>query len=268
MFDPLTVSLILLAAIIVGCLVVSIVTGNYSQVDRLWSITPPLYVGVFAAAASFSDIRLDIMFALTLAWGTRLTWNFARKGGYKRGHEDYRWPALREKLKPWQFQAMNATFIAPYQNALLFAIALPAYPAWLARGTDLGWVDGLATALFVLLLAGETIADQQQWNFQTDKYARKDRGEKVEAEFLTTGLFRYSRHPNFFCEMSIWWSFYLFSVATTGDWVNPYVIGTALLTLLFQGSTPFTEKITLAKYPEYAEYQKRTSRLIPLPPRG
>lgn len=266
--DPFVLSLLALTAVVVGCWLLSVITGNYSQVDRMWSIAPPIYVGVFAGAAEFGDLRLNLMLGLTVAWGARLTWNFARKGGYTRGHEDYRWPVLRNKLPGPLFQIFNVLFIAGYQNALLWMLALPAGRAWQARGTPLGVMDAVAAVLFGLFLVGETVADQQQWVFQTDKWARKGRGELVQQEFLTSGLFRYSRHPNFFCEQAVWWAFYGFAVAATGRWLDATIIGAVLLTLLFQGSTPFTERITLGKYPEYADYQRRTSRLLPLPPRG
>jgi len=88
--------------------------------------------------------------------------------------------------------------------------------------------------------------------------------------FLSHGVFRYSRHPNFFGEMGIWWFVYLFSVAATYpihiQWINPTIIGTVLLTLLFQGSTPLTEYLSSSKYPAYKQYQKTTSRLIPFFP--
>ena len=74
--------------------------------------------------------------------------------------------------------------------------------------------------------------------------------------FLTRGLFAYSRHPNFFAEQSMWWAFYLVAVAAKGGpaagqdaWLQPVLVGPVLLSLLFQGSTPFTEDITLRKYP-------------------
>ena len=74
--------------------------------------------------------------------------------------------------------------------------------------------------------------------------------------FLTQGLFAYSRHPNFFAEQSMWWAFYLFAVAAKGGldagrdaWLQPVLVGPVLLSLLFQGSTPFTEDITVSKYP-------------------
>ena len=81
--------------------------------------------------------------------------------------------------------------------------------------------------------------------------------------FRTTGLFALARHPNFAAEQAIWCAFYLFGVAATGQWLNWSVIGAVLLILLFQGSTQFTEKISLGKYPEYAEYRRRVPRFIP-----
>jgi steroid 5-alpha reductase family enzyme len=261
--EPLTIALVLCVLLAAACWLISVVTGNYSQVDRLWSIAPPIYACHFAAWAQPADPRLTIMALLAVLWGVRLTYNFARKGGYRRGGEDYRWPELQRLLGPIVFQVFNATFIAPFQNLLLLLIALPAYVAWQARGTPLGALDYCATVAFLLFLVCETAADQQQWRFQNEKRARKARGRAVESEFLTTGLFRYSRHPNFFCEQAMWWTFYLFSVAASGRWLNWSITGAVLLTLLFQGSTRFTELLTLRKYPAYRSYQRTTSRLLP-----
>ena len=107
------------------------------------------------------------------------------------------------------------------------------------------------------------MADEQQWRFQSDKRTRQARGETVEPGFVTTGLFRYSRHPNFFCEQAIWWSLYLFAVAASGRWLNAALVGPVALTALFQGSTNLTEQLSARKYPAYTDYRKRTSRLIP-----
>ena len=266
--SPLQIAEIGCALLAALCWVTSVVTGNCSQVDRLWSLAPPLYVGWFAGCAGFRDLRLDVMAGLTALWGARLTYNFARKGGYRAGSEDYRWPVLRKRLGPVRFQIFNATFIASYQNLLLFLIALPAWVAFERRATPFGALDVVATAGFLFFLDGATIADQQQWRFQADKQARKSRGERVGDEFLTRGLFAWSRHPNFFCEQAMWWTLYLFSVAAGAGWLNPTIAGAGLLTLLFQGSTTFTERLSREKYPSYADYQRTTSRLLPLPPRG
>ena len=133
----------------------------------------------------------------------------------------------------------------------------------------------LSIALSVLLLsaaptgwAAETLADQQQWEFHLQKAAAREAGEPLTPPFLTTGLFRYSRHPNYFCEISLWWVIYAFSVSAGAPLWNVTILGAVVLTLLFQGSTQMTEQITLSKYPAYADYQRRTSRLIPMPPRA
>jgi steroid 5-alpha reductase family enzyme len=264
--DPLLLAVWMCALLAALCWLVSVLTGNYSQVDRLWSLAPPLYAWHFAARAGFADTRLNLIALLVVLWGARLTYNFARKGGYRWDAEDYRWPELRQRLGPVWFQLLNATFVAPYQNLLLLLIVLPAYVAWQARETPLNVIDAAAAFAFVVFLLGETVADQQQWRFQCDKQARKAVGERIEAEFLTAGLFRYSRHPNFFCEQAMWWTIYVFSIAASGRWLNWSIAGAILLTLLFQGSTQFTEQLTLRKYPAYRAYQRTTSRLIPWSP--
>jgi steroid 5-alpha reductase family enzyme len=261
--DPLTVALVVCALLATACWVLSIATDNYSQGDRLWSIAPPFYALLFAGWSGFAIPRVNLMAALAVLWGARLTWNFARKGGYRPGGEDHRWPEVRRALGPIGFQVLNLTFIAPFQNLLLLLLALPAYAAWRVGPRPLGWLDLVAAAAFALFWLGEAVADQQQWRFQTAKRAA---GAAATAGFLSSGLFRYSRHPNFFCEIAMWWCFYLFAVAATGTWLDPSIAGAALLTLLFQGSTHLTERITLGKYPRYAQYQRTTSRLVPWRP--
>jgi len=251
------------AVVAFACWLLSVLTREYSWVDRLWSVVPPLYVAWFAYQDGFSNTRLVVMTVLATLWGARLTYNFARKGGYAAGGEDYRWAELRKRMSPAQYQAFNFFFIAGFQQALLFALTLPAWVALMHSTTPFGVTDLMLTLLFLLLLAGETVADEQQWRFHQDKQARRARGEVIDAPFLTTGLFRYSRHPNFFCEQAQWWVFYGFGVVASGEWLHWTVLGAAVLTALFHGSTRFTEELSLAKYPSYAQYQARVSRLVP-----
>ena len=266
--DTLAVPISICVAVAAACWLLSLLTGEYSWVDRLWSILPVVYVGWFAWAAGANDSRLNLMAVLVAAWGARLTFNFARKGGYARGGEDYRWAELRRRISPALFQVFNLAFVCVIQNALLLAIALPAWIAFRYAGRPLGALDAVAATLVSLFIVGETIADEQQWRFQSDKRTRLARGEAVEPGFVTTGLFRYSRHPNFFCEQAIWWSLYLFAVAVSGRWINAALIGPLALTALFQGSTSLTEQLSARRYPAYADYQQRTSRLIPWWPAG
>lgn len=258
--EPLALSFWIFIGFSAAAWLLSVVTREYSWTDRVWSIAPVVYAWVFAAAAP-SNTRLVLMAVLVTLWGARLTFNFARKGGFARGGEDYRWKVLQARMKPWQYQIFNFFFIAFYQNLIVFAIVLPAYTAW-QHDTALGPADIAATVLFLAFLIGETVADQQQWNF----HQRKAAGQAT-TRFLTTGLFRFSRHPNFFCEQAQWVLYYSLGAIAAGSVFQWTGIGVVLLILLFLGSYRFTESITLSKYPEYAEYQRTTSAQIPWFPR-
>jgi steroid 5-alpha reductase family enzyme len=245
----------------------SIVTRDYSWVDRSWSILPVFYVACFAIAARLADPRLDVMAILVLLWGARLTYNFARKGGYS-GVEDYRWEVLRSRMSPLQFQLFNVGFIVIYQNLLLVLISLPALTAYQHRSHSLGALFALVAALFVAATVGETIADQQQWDFQVAKKATLEHGAAPTALFCETGMFRYSRHPAYFFELAQWWLVFLMGAVTASSILQWTVLGAALLTALFVGSTRFTESISLSRYPDYATYQQRTSAIVPWPPKA
>jgi steroid 5-alpha reductase family enzyme len=223
---------------------------------------PAVYLWVFAGWAGLHNVRLNVMAAVVTIWGARLTFNLARKGGYS-GAEDYRWPILRSRMKAWQFQLFNFFFIVLYQNLILVIISLPAYTAYEHRANPYGIVDALLAALFLSFTLGETIADNQQWAFQSSKRAQPVAGTTPPSQFLQSGLFRYSRHPNYFFELAQWWVLFFMGVVAARSLLQWTVIGAVLLTLLFIGSTSFTEKITLSRYPEYAEYQRRTSPVIP-----
>ena len=247
--------------------VASLVSGDTSWVDRMWSLLPETYVIVFAATSHWTNARLDVLALLTTLWGVRLTFNFARKGGY-RGVEDYRWAVLRASMSRARFQVFNLGFIVLYQNALLVLIAFPAWTLAHHPSHTLSATDIALTTLFVGFLVGETIADQEQWTFHVDKHAREARGERVTPGFCRTGLFRYSRHPNYFFEIAQWWVVFAFAalVAHGSEWLCG--LGALLLTGLFVGSTRFTERISASKYPQYASYQREVSAVVPWFPRA
>jgi steroid 5-alpha reductase family enzyme len=256
----LVISLWVLAGICFVTWLLSVITKDTSWVDRIWSVIPVVYLWVFAASVGFSDARVNVLAIVVTLWGARLTFNFARKGGYQPGGEDYRWEVLRQGMSPAQYQLFNIFFIVIYQNIILWLITLPAWAVAQNRGEFTIW-DLLLTLLFLGLLTMETVADQQQWNFYQRKHAAIAAGKAPESNFLTKGLFSVSRHPNFFAEQSQWWVVFLFAVAAGAQlWT---VIGAALLSILFIGSTRFTEGISVSKYPEYREYQRRVSAVIP-----
>ncbi|GGM57238.1 DUF1295 domain-containing protein [Microbacterium saperdae] len=272
--DALLIVIIVAAIASIGCWALSLITRDTSWVDRAWSIVPVVYVWIFVAGAfahGDGSARVVLMGVLATAWGARLTFNFARKGGYS-GVEDYRWAILRARMRPWQFQIFNVLFIIGYQMTLLVLITLPAAVAAQHPSGLTAW-DIVFALVFLAFLAGETVADQQQWAFHQRK---KRAGGTLSPGFATTGLFRFSRHPNFFFEQAQWWACYAIGATAAvvsggglvGGALNGSIVGAVLLTGLFIGSTIFTESITASKYPAYADYRRTTSMLVPWPPRA
>ena len=242
--------------------IASLVTGDTSWVDRSWSIVPVVYLWMFAAYAHLTNARLDVMAGLVTVWGVRLTFNFARKGGYS-GVEDYRWEVLRSRMSRWQFQLFNLFFIVLYQNLLLVLIVLPALTAYDNRSTAFGPLDAVLAMLFLGCTIGETVADQQQWEFQSWKRREIEAGLSPSPRFVQTGMFRFSRHPNFFFEQAQWWILCFIGTVAAGSVLQWTVAGPLLLTLLFVGSTSFTEQISVSRYPEYEQFQRTTSAIVP-----
>lgn len=253
------------------CFLISSATDNYSQVDKLWSIMPIVYGWVAYAYAP--DTRILLMALLITLWGVRLTYNFSRRGGYSwrfwTGEEDYRWAILRAKPEfqaPWKWFLFNFFFISFYQMGLIWLMTVPIIKA-AGGGPASGW-DYLLFALGIGFVLFETIADQQQWNFQNEKHRRKKEGTpagtRYEKGFIHDGLWGLVRHPNYFAEQAVWVVVYLFSVSATGTWINWSIAGILLLIVLFKGSSDFSEEITASKYPAYTEYRKRVPRYFPL----
>jgi len=261
-----------LIIVAIGCLVISELTRNYSQVDKLWSLVPIIYSWITMAA--FPSVRLYIMAALVTMWGLRLSYNFYRKGGYNiipwKGEEDYRWKVLRENplLKGrFRFGLFNLFFISFYQNALIFLISTPLLLAALNDGNTMNIIDLVAATVMFTFIVLESIADNQLFRFQGEKKGlRKGNpiyGKSLEKGFMSEGFWRHVRHPNFTSEQAIWASFYFFSVAASGKWLNFTIAGPLLLILLFIGSSAMTESISSGKYPEYKTYKKEVPKFIP-----
>ena len=207
-------------------------------------------------------------------WGARLTFYFARRGAYTwrfwAGEEDYRWEELRKRPgfnNNFIWAIFNFFFISAYQNVLIFLFTAPILSV-LASGanTSLNGIDYLLGLLMLAAVTIEFVADQQQYNFQTEKHRRIKAGEPLgdyEKGFISTGLWGIVRHPNYAMEQSIWIIFYLFSVNATGQWINWTIGGCVLLVILFKGSSDFSEELSANKYAAYKDYQKQVPRFIP-----
>ena len=258
------------------CFVIGEITGNNSQMDKLWSILPVVYTWVIAVNGGMST-RLVVMAILATLWGIRLTFNFARKGAYKlkfwEGTEDYRWSVVRNGApfngKRLGWMLFDLLFISIYQNALILMTTFPALVS-MNSTVPFGITDIVATVLMAGCILYETVADEQQWAFQTKKWKMINSGMKLEdlpvpynKGFNTTGLWGISRHPNYLAEQSIWACFYIFSIGAGVGIINWSIIGALLLIVLFIGSSALAEEISGGKYPEYAKYCEKVSKFFP-----
>lgn len=212
----------------------------------------------------------------------RLTFNYWRKGGYSIGSEDYRWQIVRSKVNnSFLFMIFNFSFIALAQSLLLLAITAPTYAFVImaySKGPETFGLPDLAfsrAAFFFIII--EYFADQQQWNFQNAKReyqktarvpeAFKDQytPEDLERGFVVSGLWSWSRHPNFVAEQAVWLTMYVWCCYRTETYVSWLGLGVLGYMAIFQGSTRLTETISASKYPEYSEYQARVGRFLPRP---
>jgi steroid 5-alpha reductase family enzyme len=268
--EPLFVVAALTASMAAASFAFGLITGDDSWVDRLWSIAPVLFAWLFALRGSGSLASFAACAAVTI-WGARLTYNFARRGGYA-GTEDYRWSILRSRIaNPVAWQAFNALFICAFQ---LGVIALFSTPLWrVAEAEDPSQALPFAALLLLAIafVAIEAGADSQRRAFHERKAEAAASGaagdEEVERGFVSSGLFRLSRHPNYFGELGFWWSVFAMGCVSGGSIAHWTIIGPLALCAVFAGSTTFTESITASKYPAYDEYRRRTSAIIPWFPR-
>ncbi len=273
--ETLSILVIITSISAIYCFVVGELTRNNSQMDKLWSILPEVYLWVMAAKSGMNP-RIVLMAILATIWGIRLTYNFALKGAYKirfwEGEEDYRWAFLRSKpffQARWKWALFNLFFISIYQNLLVLIITFPALVS-MDSTKPLNAIDIVATVMLLVFLTIEFVADRQQWAFHQEKKRLLSSGKKLEEiglpysrGFNTTGLWNHSRHPNYLGEQGVWVSFYIFSIASGIGAFNWSIIGALLLVALFMGSSTFGEEISSSKYPEYKKYQKAVPRFFP-----
>ena len=149
---------------------------------------------------------------------------------------------------------------------LIFLFSLPILAAWQGENSSLNIYDIVIAILMLTFIITESIADNQQFKFQSNKYKKIDSDETLTGDykrgFLSNGLWSVSRHPNFVSEQLIWVTFYLFSISSTGVYLNWSIIGCVLLIILFYNSSNYTESISEKKYPDYKQYKKKVSMFL------
>jgi steroid 5-alpha reductase family enzyme len=233
---------------------------NSSFYDAYWSVVPIAIVLYWISLAedAVPALRLAAIGFVVCVWGVRLTWNWAR-GWSGLEHEDWRYVGFRE-VAPGFYWPISFVGIHFFPTVIVFAGLAALYPAVVFGGRALGPLDLVALAVGTAGIAFEWIADDQLRTFTT--------GPKRPGETLRTGLWRYSRHPNYLGEILVWWSLFLFGWAADPDWAKLGVLAPLAMTGMFLVvSIPLIEKRALTRRTDYPRVIAETSMLIPLPPR-
>lgn len=229
---------------------------NSSFYDAYWSVIPPLivlYWALYHEAPLVEPARQGIVIILVWLWGIRLTANWA---GHWQGlqHEDWRYPPIKAKAGRWG-ALVDFTGIHLFPTLIVFAACLPLYAAVSLGDRSLNWLDAVAFVVTAGAITIELVADVQLHRFVA---------HKQPGDIMKTGLWRYSRHPNYFGEMSFWFGIMLFGLAAYPQgwwWIMPGAIAMAVMFLTV--SIPLMDERSLERRQEYADHMAKVSALVP-----
>jgi len=196
------------------------------------------------------------MTGLVCVWGLRLA---GYLGWRNAGHgEDPRYVAMRRHWGP-RFPLISLATVFALQGVLMWIVSLPVQLAQLEPGGPLGVLDAVGVLLFAVGLTFESVGDWQLARFKADP--------SNAGQVMDRGLWRYTRHPNYFGDFCVWWGLYAIALATP---YGPYsIVGPIVMSVLLMrvSGVPMLERSIGKRRPGYAEYAKRTSAFFPRPPR-
>jgi steroid 5-alpha reductase family enzyme len=229
---------------------------NASMYDPYWSVAPLVLFVCFALDFRAFDIADALYIAVFAFWGARLTLNWVI-GWQGMHHQDWRYTMLRDQ-NPALWPLTNFFGINMMPTLIVFINLLPAYYSAQNSGQFSALTAvGAAVCLFAAIL--QIVSDGQMRLFRQNA---TNRGRN-----MTTGLWKFSRHPNYLGEVSFWWGIFIMMLGQTpAMWWT--IFAPVLMTLLFAFiSIPMMEKRLLATKPGYITYKKATSMLLLLPPK-
>ena len=227
----------------------SILFGNASVYDPYWSVQPPIILAAFAAGRDLTAFGILLLVVVSV-WAIRLTANWAYTFG-DLTHQDWRYTMLCEKTGAF-YPFVNFTGIHMVPTLVVYGCVLPAVYA-IREGLPLG----VPSVLFLCLSLGaatlQGIADVQMHTF------RKHR----DSAFISRGLWKYSRHPNYLGEILMWWGVALAVVSASPDAWYLSLGAVANTVLFFAVSIPMADRRQSRKE-GFADYKRRTRMLLPI----
>jgi steroid 5-alpha reductase family enzyme len=236
---------------------VSVRLRDASVIDVIWG---PAFVVVAIVSALSGDgagSRRWLLVVLTALWGLRLGYHIARRKLSEPG-EDKRYGAMRT-AHPDNFARWSLCWVFLVQGLLVLIVSLPLQVA-AQRPGGLSWALAPGLVLWAVGLTFEAVGDAQLRHFKADPANR--------GRVMDRGLWRYTRHPNYFGDACVWFGLWLLVLPAGGSWWT--VISPAVMTLLLVrvSGKGLLERDIGERRPDYADYVRRTSGFVPLPPRG
>lgn len=247
----------LCAVILYGSLwfIMSLMLRRNDVADIAWGIGFIVLALVAQLATSNGSSRANFLLALVIVWGVRLSLHIGIRNWGKA--EDSRYRKWREE---WGSNAAVRSYFQVFllQGILVVVVLLPATYVLAQQDSALTVLDAIGASIWLVGFVFEAVADLQLVRFKRDPGNR--------GRVITSGLWKYSRHPNYFGELTLWWGVWLIACSVPGGWTT--ILGPATITalILLVSGIPMLEK----KYegnPEFEFYRQRTSPFFPLPQR-
>ncbi|MDX1502976.1 MAG: DUF1295 domain-containing protein [Thermoanaerobaculia bacterium] len=234
---------------------VSLARRDASIADPAWGPGFVVVAWLYHLSVGGGGLRGALLALLVTAWGLRLALHLLARSHGK--GEDRRYTAMREAQSPgFAWKSLFTVFWL--QAALIWVVSAPLLAAQRAA-PELGWLDLAGGALWLVGVLFETVGDAQLARFRSDPGNR--------GRVLDTGLWRYTRHPNYFGDACVWWGIFLIAVSVPGaGWT---FFGPLLMTFLLlevSGVSLLESDLSKTK-PAYRDYQRRTSAFFPWPPK-
>lgn len=255
--QTLLVTLVSLMFIMLVLWLVATARQDSSIVDPFWGAGFVIVAWLAWRLNGEASWRSVLLTLLTTVWGLRLSLFLLWRN---RGHgEDRRYAAMRAHHGS-QFWWVSLFTVFLLQGAILWFVSLPVQVAMVRNtGVPFAWLDAVGVVLWGSGLFFETVGDWQLARFKADA--------GNTGRVMDRGLWRYTRHPNYFGDLCVWWGLYL--VATSGGawWTIASPLLMSFLLLRVSGVT-LLERTIVERRPEYAAYQEQTNAFFPGPPKG
>jgi len=253
MLTPFLQASLIIFVLVTLLWIISVIIKNVSIIDLFWGLGFVTVNLIYFLETGDISVRKILLLVLVSIWGLRLSiylaWRNIGKG------EDFRYRQFRQKYGPQRYWWFSYFQVFLLQGILIMIVSLPLLGA--NTGTqheNLTWIDYLGIAVWLIGFIFEAGGDYQLARFKSNP--------QNKGKVLSTGFWKYTRHPNYFGDSAVWWSFAIFSIASGNYW---QIVGSVLMTFLIikVSGVLLLEKSLDDKKPQYREYIQKTSPFLP-----